>query len=504
MVSALKLFIEPSASSVLARVSNYLTEQGVKSYLIGGLVRDMRLGRATADIDIAVAADALEIAAGVAEALDGKYVLLDKLNRIGRVVLVNESAPGGGRWELDFSTIEDGIEQDLARRDFTIDAMAIDLEEFIREPQSPVVIDPFEGGDDLSRGLIRAVSEAAFSSDPVRLLRAVRLAAELGFSIESETEALIQRYSHLSAGVAGERVREELLRLLAVPQGRQLLAYLDELGLLTAIIPELTPTKGVEQPKEHCWDVFVHSIRTVDAVDFLLRQGAWEYAGEGVLAAVPWSGGLEQHFAQEVSHGSTRRTLLKLAALLHDVAKPQTKTIEESGRTRFLGHGREGAEIVASILERLRFSVKEIKLVEVMVRHHLRPTQLSQEGLPTHRAIYRYFRDTGEAGIDILFLSLADHLASRGQYLDMAQWQEHAQLVEYVLARHDVEESVTVPLKLVDGHDIINLFSLSPGAKIGELLEAVREAQAAGEVATRGEALAYVERLLASQHTKGK
>ena len=287
-------------------------------------------------------------------------------------------------------------------------------------------------------------------------------------------------------------MREELLRLLAVPQSRRFLPYLDELGLVTAIIPELAEAKGVKQPKEHFWEVFDHSIETVFAVDFLLHEGAWEYASDEVLAATPWSEVLARHFSDEVSHGSSRRVLLKLAALLHDVAKPQTKAIAEDGRMRFLGHGKLGAAVAASILERLRFSSKEIKLVEVMVREHLRPGQMSQGGFPTHRAIYRYFRDTEEAGIDILFLSLADHLATRGPKLDMGGYKEHAQLVEYVLAQRFEQQKLVAPPKLVSGHDIINSFGLNPGPKIGKLLEAIREAQAAGEITTREEALSYI------------
>jgi poly(A) polymerase len=127
-----------------------------------------------------------------------------------------------------------------------------------------------------------------------------------------------------------------------------------------------------------------------------------------------------------------------------------------------------------------------------MVREHLRPGQMSQEGLPTHRAIYRYFRDTAGAGIDILFLSLADHLASRGPKLDLAGWREHCRLVDYVLAQHFEQEKATTPPRLVSGHDLINIFGLSPGPKIGKLLEAVQEAQASGEITTREEALSYI------------
>jgi len=165
---------------------------------------------------------------------------------------------------------------------------------------------------------------------------------------------------------------------------------------------------------------------------------------------------------------------------------------------RFFGHAKEGAATVANILERLRFSAKELKLVETMVKHHLRPVQLSQHDLPSQRAIYRYFRDTGEAGIETLFLSLADHLATRGPRLDITNWQEHAQMVDYVLNQRFKQQSLVAPPKLVSGHDLIKLFGLSPGPKIGQILEAIREAQASGEVSTRQEALSYIDYLLTS------
>ena len=495
----LKLLIKPKASLLLDTVSNSLTEQNVQSYLVGGFVRDTLLGRDTADIDIAVEANALEIAPVVAAALGGKYVLLDELNRVGRVVVPSKEALAAKEQRnIDLSTVKGNIEEDLARRDFTIDAIAIDLGQLAKDYTNVQLIDPFNGLSDLQRRVIQAVAETAFESDPARLLRAVRLAAELNFDIDNETEAIIRRHHHLLTSVVGERIREELLRLLAVPRSGQLLPYLEELGLLTTVIPELAQAKGVNQPKEHFWDVFDHSIHTVTATDFLLKNGAWQYANEKTLAIVPWSEVPAEHFTQEVSSGSNRRLLLKLAALLHDIAKPQTKAVDNSGRIRFLGHAREGATTAADILGRLRFSGKEIKLVETMVRHHLRPTQMAHDNLPSHRAIYRYFRDTADTGIDILFLSLADHLATRGPRLNWTSWQEHAKMVNFVLTQHFEQETRVVPLKLVDGHDLINIIGMKPGPKIGEVLEAVSEAQAAGELTTREEALSYIrEHLLA-------
>jgi len=513
-LEALELFIEPDASSILSSVGRILSNKGIKSYLIGGFVRDALLKRTTADIDIAVRADALEVARNVASALNGRYVALDELNRIGRVVLFDsEIDMSRERWEIDFSTIKGTIEEDLAKRDFTIDAMAIDMDEIIisRETHgescgirlsSSSVIDPFKGCHALKCGVIQAVCDTAFSADPVRLLRAVRMAAELGFQLDRNTDMLIRHQCHMVSGVAGERVREELLRIMDIPGAGHLLTHLDIMGMVTAIFPELQATRGVSQPKEHFWDVFSHSIQTVVAVDFLMRQGTWDYIQDELLSVVPWSDKLEEHFNQKVSSGSTRKSLLKVAALLHDIAKPQTKAFDENGRMRFLGHGPEGAALITGILERLRFSTKEIKMVEAMVCHHLRPTQMSLEGLPTPRAIYRYFRDTGEAAIDIFFLSLADHLAARGPTLDINEWRSHAGVVDFALTRHFEEQSVATPRVLIDGNDIIAEFKLSPGPGVGQLLETVREAQAAGELSTRDEALDLIRKTLNIKENK--
>ncbi len=482
----MNLVITPEASRLLTEISRILAEKGIQSYLVGGFVRDMMLGHNTDDIDIAVKGSGPDIAAAVAEALGGRYVLLDSENGVGRVVLPD--------WVLDFATLQGDIPEDLARRDFTIDAMAIEMDkttDMVIDAEE--IIDPFHGREDLQRGIIKAVNDTAFTADAIRLLRGIRLAAELDFSIDSHTQELITADSHHIVTIAGERIREELLRLLSLPDAGDWIDYLDKTGLLTALIPELKQARGVEQPHIHVWDVFTHSLQTVKTVEFILRENELDFAGEEVREAVPWSEDLQLHFNRETGNGSNRKALLKLAALLHDIAKPQTREIDETGRARFLGHPQDGAEIAAVILERLRFSSREIKLVELLVKYHLRPTQMTHEDMPSQRAIYRYFKDTGETGIDILFLSLADHLATRGPGLDLDQWREHCRMVEYVLEKHAEEDSLSGPPKLIDGHDIINIFKLIPGPEVGNLLEAVREARAAGEINTREEALEFVK-----------
>jgi poly(A) polymerase len=511
--------------ATLAKISHLLAIQKKQGYIVGGSIRDWLLERKTKDIDIAVNSAAIAIAREVAEEIGGKFVLLDDVNNVARVVVIEDEQPRRtsqnqesrrAEWHFDFSLFTGDIEVDLARRDFTINAMALELSQFVTsstvpnmsprklasfltEKQSPMkLIDPFSGEEDLRNKIVRGVSEQIFEADAARLLRAARLAAELDFTIEPKTERLIRRYSQAITEVPGERVREELLRLLTLPRAAYHLRYLDNLGLLLALIPELAESKGVEQPTVHFWDVFEHSLQTVAAIEFLIRESDWEYSNDDMLTTVPWSDVIERHLSQEVSSGSNHKVLLKLAGLFHDIAKPMTKSIDDTGRARFLGHTKQGAAMTTNILERLRFSNREIRLVESLVYHHLRPVQMAHEEFPTQRAIYRYFRDTGEAGIDILFLALADYLASRGPLASMEEWKRHCQLINYILAEHNKQQVKILPVKLIDGHDIMSKFDLAPGALIGKLLAMVNEAHASGELSTREEALAMVRRELSA------
>ena len=490
--------IKPEMISLLRKINDIVSSKNIESYVVGGFVRDVLLERATADIDIAFTGDAREIAEGISKILGGRYVLLDDINKVSRVILFdNRKYPDDLSCILDFSSFSETIAKDLARRDFTIDAMAIELNQFVKNLGNIEIIDPFNGREDLDRKVIRDVSNKIFAEDAVRLLRAVRLAGELGFSIDLDTEILVKKDAQLLTVVPGERIREELLRLLALRGAGKILQYLDELKLLTVIMPELEESRQLEQPKEHHWDVLEHSFAAVSALEFLLGEGAWEFMDESIVDTGLLSSEINKLLNQEVSSGSTRKSLLKLSALLHDIGKPRTRSVDETGRTRFLGHSKEGAVLVSERLEKLRFSGREIKLIETEIVHHMRPTQLSQEGLPSNRAVYRYYRDTGQAGLDILFLNLADHLATRGPDLDITSWQHHVQLVKYLIEKYYEKENVVNPPKIVDGYDIIKSFGLRPGPRIGELLEAVKEAQASGEIADREQALTYLKKLIA-------
>ena len=479
---------------ILSIVRSITTQMRSDAYLVGGFIRDSLLKRESHDLDLSVSGNSVQIGMQVAVALNGKYVLLDKATGVARVILKK----GGQQMYLDFSSFSGDIEEDLARRDFTINTMAINIKGFDGNIKN--IFDPYSGKKDLKQRRIRAVNPDIFKLDSSRLLRAVWLAFTLNFTIEKKTEKLMLKDGSLVGTTSGERIREELLMLLSLPASYKALCYMDRINLLTAIIPELQNLKKVQQPKEHLWDVFNHSMETVATLEFLLRESEWRYNIGHLLTYTNWSKGLLKHFNKKVSAQSNRRQILKLAGLLHDLAKPATKKFDATGKMRFIGHASEGAELAGVILKRLRFSSKEINTIKILICHHLRPAQVTNDNLPSQRAVYRYFRDTGEFGIDVLFLALSDLLATRGPELDIRESQRHNDLAKFMLKEHQKQGKKFLPKKFLDGSDLMSIFGLSPGPMIGQLLNLVAESQAAGEISSREEAIDLVVSKLKKYH----
>ena len=476
-------------------------ERGGRIWSVGGAVRDVLLERPVHDWDFAVERDAMGLARAVADALGGAYFPLDAERDTGRVV---PKAVDDARLELDFAALRGvDLEADLAARDFTINALALD--------EMGTLVDPTGGKADLEAGCVRATGERVFRDDPVRLLRAVRLEAELGFEIEPQTEAWILRDAPLLALPAAERVRDEFARAMASQGATIYLQRFDEFGLLPRVAPELELLKGVTQSPPHCLDVWSHTLMTVDALEGVIAAIAGQAVEPLALAGVDpaawgdlarvlgqFTGDVTVHLAVEVSGGRDRALLLKLAALLHDVGKPETWSQGEDSRVHFYNHEAVGARIAAARLQRLRFSRDEVERVRVRVGQHLRMAHLARTERVTRRAIYRYFRATGDAGVEVVLLNLADHLAAWGPNLQEQRWARRLEVAEILLTHYFEHHGETIsPPPLVTGHDMMAELGLSEGPEIGRLLEALREAQAAGEVSTREEALA-----LARQNSK--
>lgn len=484
--------LPPAVAAFAARLAELLPSP---AYVVGGSLRDLLLGRPLRDLDLAVAADAAAAAASLAGKLGGSLVALDRERGIYRVVLKGEVVE-----YVDVAQLRGDVESDLRERDFTVDAMAARL-----APPFEVLplIDPLLGVRDLEARCLRPVSDRVFQQDPLRLLRAVRLCVELGLVLAPDAEALVRRDAALATRPAPERQRDELVRMFATGRAAVGVRMLDALGLLEPLLPEVTAGRGVTQPKEHYYDVLEHAVATVAALDAFLGPGR---AGEGghealrtdLWSALPLPDRVRENLAAEPAEGRPRRALLKFAGLLHDVAKPQTKAPDPSGRIRFLGHCELGEQKAAAVMRRLRFSERETAYVALLVREHLRPLQLAAPGeVPTRRALFRFFRDLGDGVEGVVLLSLADHVAARGPLLGKVEWRQHLLYASYLLHERYTDRTIVRPPRLLTGRDVMAELGIGPGPEVGRVLAALEEAQAAGEVCDREQALRFVRSFLA-------
>ncbi len=463
-------------------------------YLVGGAVRDLLLGRAIHDFDFALARGGIPAARKVANALQADFYPLDPERDTGRVLVAE---PDGTRTVLDFAAFRGSdLDSDLLGRDFTLNAIALD-------PRTRQVFDPLGGALDLREKRLRACSPSAFDDDPVRILRGVRLAADFGFRILPDTRQAMKTAAPRLAGVSSERVRDELFRILEGPAPAACVRALDMLGALAVVLPELSTLKDVTQPAPHVHDVWEHTLATLAALETILaalspgydpEKAADLFNGLMVLRIGRYREQIAAHLSTPLIADRAPRALLFLAALYHDVAKPQTKKMEE-GQLRFWDHDQQGAEMAGGQARFLALSNEETARLETVIRNHMRilfhANRLLKDGKPpTRRAVYRFFRDSGPAGVELCLLALADMRATYDQTLPQETWAAALDVVRLLLENwyEKPAESVAPPL-LVDGNDLMRELSLKPGPKIGELLEAIREAQAMGEVSTREQAL---------------
>ncbi len=439
---------------VLSRLQQFFPAR-TPVYLVGGAVRDALLQREIKDLDFALSGDVLGTARRLANTIHAAYYPLDESRDTARLIL---SLADGSRQVLDFAALRGpDLESDLRLRDFTMNAMALPLHALDQ------LVDPLGGLEDLRRGVLRACSESAMQDDPLRVLRGIRLANANRWFIEAETRGSMRRALPNLAQVSSERVRDELFHILEGPRPATALETLEIMGGLPYVLPELAELKGVEQPAPHVRDVWGHTLDVVRSLE----------------ARSPGA-------------------LLYLAALYHDSGKPSTRRQAPDGRVRFLEHEMLGEKLVIHRGQALHLSNDEIDRLRTVVRHHMRPLLLAQmDGLPSRRAIYRFYRDTGPAGVDICVHALADTLATYGPGLSQDTWMRQLDIARSLLEAwwEHPEESVAPPA-LLDGYALMQAFDLKPGPQIGRLLEALREAQATGQVTDRQQALEFTRQQL--------
>lgn len=469
-------------------------QAGQQAYLVGGAVRDLLRQKSVHDLDFTASGDVRRLGRQVANALGGDFYVMDAARDTVRVIL---TSPQGERIFLDFAALRgEDLLADLRARDFTINAIAMDLRADNR------IVDPMGGAEDLRRRQLRACAPDSFERDPVRVLRAIRQSLEMELRMTPETLRQARNAAPLLAGTSAERQRDELFRILEGRSPGSALRLMDALGVLAQLFPEIRAMQGVTQSQPHTLDVWEHTLKVLDWLGRLLAVLAGDYEedsasdlilGLAVLRLGRYRRQLSAHLNQSLVPGRGLRGLLMLAALYHDAGKPATRSVEANGRIRFLGHELESRRLVETCGLRLALSSAEIDRLSAIITGHMRVHQLADGRQSISRkAIYRYFHSLDAAGVDVCLLSLADTLATYGVTLEAETWQRELDACRTLLeAWWENPEAAVRPPRLLNGNEIMVHFQMAAGRRVGDLLEAIREAQAEGQIKDRDEALAF-------------
>ena len=446
-------------------------------WLVGGAVRDSRLGRPRSDFDAVLRGEPGGAARRLADALDAHRFVLSEGFGAWRVIARDRA------WQVDLMALAgETIEEDLARRDLTVNAIAEPL-------GGGPVVDPFSGLADLSARRLRMVSPRAFADDPLRVLRLARHGCELGFAVEDATREAARVAAGGLRGVAAERVFAELRRIVCADDVVAGLGLLDALDATPVVLPELSGLRGVEQSPYHHLDVHDHTLAVLEQTLALERDPGRHFPADAeALSAV-----LAEPLADEL----TRAQALRLGALLHDAAKPRTRAVSPEGRITFIGHDALGAEQARATLQRLRASERLGAHVAALTRNHLRLGFLVHQAPLHRRAVYGYLRACEPVEVDVTLLSVADRLATRGRRAEEAI-ARHMELAR-ALMPEALRWRTARPRPPLRGDQLAAATGLRPGPRLGELLRELEQASFAGEISSPEQAIARARRLLGAE-----
>lgn len=438
-------------TKILLRIAKIADRENVRVYLVGGAIRDRILGHKTKDIDITVVGNGIEFAKAIAHSFRLKKVL--EYPRFGTAMIpyhdiIIEVATARSEQYMKNSrkpSVSLGtLYEDLSRRDFTVNALAMSL----NEESMYELSDHFQGLHDLDAGIIRTPLDpvVTFSEDPLRMLRAIRFSSQLGFKIEEETFRAISKVKDRIAIISQERITEELTKILKVPRKpSRAFLLMKKCGLLEIILPEIANLDGVDQKNGyHHKDVFRHSLQVLDNI------------------------------AEK-----TDKFELRFTALIHDIAKPQTKRYVEGKGWTFYGHEELGARMVKPLCRRLKLSNKVMEYAEKMTRLHLRPIAIADEGV-TDSAVRRLCVDTGEGIDDLITLCRADITSKNPR--KVTEYTANFDRVVNKITEVEEKDRLRAFQSPVRGDEIMELCNLEPGPSVGHIKNAIEEAILSGEI----------------------
>ena len=454
-------------------------------YLVGGAIRDLMLGKTTTDRDITIKG-AEEFAKKLAVDFCGTFIVLDSENKIYRVVLEDKIN------FFDISELQgETIEEDLKRRDFTINAIAYDL-------KADKIIDTTGGEEDLKNKVLRHIDDKNFEEDPLRILRAFRFTATTGFSMTPDLEAAIKKYLPLALNPAPERIHYELMKLFGGDYTSKVLLKMDEFELLDKIFPCVIEMKKVTPNTHHHLDLFHHVIETVRQIEIQYANAPEE---------------IKEHLVRVDFGGFPRINHLKLAGFLHDIGKFSTWTLEGgkdgcnkyeclhnkpectscSARHRFIKHDDVGSKMVIPLLRNLKFSKKQIEYISSMIKKHIYPSSVIIAPELNEKVKMRYIRKMGDDVIDNIVLARSDRLSARGIDVTEEMIKNNLDGLETLLNFYLEKRETLEPLpKLLDGNEIMQILNIKPSPLLGEIVNALKEAQLNGDIITKEDAVKFV------------
>ncbi|ABO48707.1 metal dependent phosphohydrolase [Desulforamulus reducens MI-1] len=469
----------------MSTISMLSQQLSIQTYLVGGAVRDLFLNKIPVDLDFCVTAKVFALAQTLTQQYQGSLVTLDDQREMLRVVT--------NSWHLDFSPLRDEIlEKDLFARDFTLNAMALPVSMGINKYNwQNQIQDPTGGKGDLKKGLLRAASSSSIQQDPLRSLRGIRFAATYNLAIIPETMVLLRQGTRRIEQIAGERLWHELAILFKLPITSFWINYMDqELHFWQYLLPGQLRMAQTKQNHYHVENVWRHCLRTYECLEVILQE----------LSTIPSEGEpLLIHFNQHLSGGRSRCQVLKLAALIHDVGKPDTAVIREDGRISFHGHAEAGVPYAEALATRLKLSRLERHYLVNLVLLHMLPLNLYNSGDRSDLSVYRLFRSLENYILDVLILSLADVTATLTAGERISELEAYRTFILNLLGKFIVEKDRFHPVPYLSGAALLEL-GIPEGPEVGLILEKLCEEQVTGSITDTKTALLWVKTKLAGNN----
>lgn len=458
-------------NKTVKQITPFLKETSTDSYIVGGFIRDTMLDKESCDIDIVVPkGHACMFSKDLADKINGYFVELDDINEIYRVVFEDKTN------YIDIADcVGKTIEEDLKRRDFTMNSLAYDI-------QKERIIDINGGEEDIKNAVIKEVCAKNITDDPIRILRAYRFQSELGFGFSETLKTVIRENTILLNNTAKERINAELVKLFGGKYAHEVLAELNENNILEMIFPETTDIRKIPKNSHHHLDLIHHSIETVKQVQLYYEHAHTE---------------VQTHLNDTFAGGQKRLAYLKIAAFLHDVGKPSTWQIEpETNRHRFIMHDSEGAKLIVPTLKSLKFSKKQIAYMQKIIKNHIYPAGVVTSDEVSEKAYFRFYRKMEDEVIDLIAIAYADRMSALGEDITQEMINKNIFGLNKLLEKYLQEKSKLAPLpKLLNGHEIMKILNIKASPKLGEMIDKLYEAQISGEINTKKEAIDFVKTL---------